>query len=107
MLILFVSMARLRIKDILSTAPSGQTITVKGWVRTFRNNSFIALNDGSTNNNLQIVVDFNNTPEDLLKRITTGASISATGSLIASQGKGQTVEIKADSIEILGDSDAE
>jgi asparaginyl-tRNA synthetase len=100
-------MARLRIKDILSTAPSGQTITVKGWVRTFRNNSFIALNDGSTNNNLQIVVDFNTTPEETLKRITTGAAISATGTLIASQGKGQTVEVKATAIEILGDSDAE
>src|SRR6218665_292618 len=100
-------MARQRIKDILSTAPSGQTITVKGWVRTFRNNSFIALNDGSTNNNLQIVVDFNATPEETLKRITTGAAISATGTLIASQGKGQTVEVKATAVEILGDSDAE
>src|SRR6218665_3758444 len=91
-------MARQRIKDILSTAPSGQTITVKGWVRTFRNNSFIALNDGSTNNNLQIVVDFNATPEETLKRITTGAAISATGTLIASQGKGQTVEVKATAV---------
>ncbi len=100
-------MARLRIKDILKTEATGQQITVKGWVRTFRNNSFIALNDGSTNNNLQVVVDFNNTPEETLKRITTGASVSATGSLIASQGKGQTVEVKASAIEILGDSDAE
>lgn len=100
-------MARLRIKDILQTTPTEQTITVKGWVRTFRNNSFIALNDGSTNNNLQIVVDFNNTPEEILKRITTGAAISATGTLIASLGKGQTVEVKASSVEILGDSDAE
>jgi asparaginyl-tRNA synthetase len=100
-------MARLRIKDILKTTPSEQTITVKGWVRTFRNNSFIALNDGSTNNNLQVVVDFNSTPEELLKRITTGAAISATGTLIASLGKGQTVELKASSVEILGDSDAE
>lgn len=100
-------MARLRIKDILQTTPTEQTITVKGWVRTFRNNSFIALNDGSTNNNLQIVVDFTNTPEEVLKRITTGAAISATGTLIASLGKGQTVEVKASSVEILGDSDAE
>lgn len=100
-------MARLRIKDILKTTPTEQTITVKGWVRTFRNNSFIALNDGSTNNNLQIVVDFTNTSEEILKRITTGAAISATGTLIASLGKGQTVEVKASSIEILGDSDAE
>jgi asparaginyl-tRNA synthetase len=100
-------MARLRIKDILQINPQNQTITVMGWVRTFRNNSFIALNDGSTNNNLQIVVDFTNTPEDLLKRITTGAAISATGALIKSQGKGQTVELKADSVKILGDSDPE
>ncbi len=100
-------MARLRIKDILNTTPTEQIITVKGWVRTFRNNSFIALNDGSINNNLQVVVDFNNTPEETLKRITTGAAISATGALIASLGKGQTVELKASSVEILGDSDAE
>lgn len=100
-------MARLRIKDILKTTPTEQTIIVKGWVRTFRNNSFIALNDGSTNNNLQIVVDFNNTPEDILKRITTGAAISITGILVASLGKGQSVEVKASSIEIIGDSDAE
>lgn len=100
-------MSRIRIKDILKTTPTEQTITVKGWVRTFRNNSFIALNDGSTNNNLQVVVDFTTTPEDILKRITTGAAVSATGTLIASQGKGQTVEVKATSVEIIGDSDAE
>lgn len=100
-------MARLRIKDILKTAPGENVITVKGWVRTFRNNQFIALNDGSTNHNLQIVVDFTSTPEEILKRITTGAAISATGVLIVSLGKGQTVELKASSVEILGDSDAE
>ena len=100
-------MGRLRIKDILKTTPTEQTIIVKGWVRTFRNNSFIALNDGSTNNNLQIVVDFNKTPEEILKRITTGAAISITGILVASLGKGQSVEVKASSIEIIGDSDAE
>jgi asparaginyl-tRNA synthetase len=100
-------MTRLRIKEILKTTANEQVITVKGWVRTFRNNQFIALNDGSTNNNLQVVVDFTNTPEETLKRITTGASVSATGVLIASLGKGQTVELKATSVEILGDSDAE
>ena len=100
-------MARIRIKDILKITPTEQTIIVKGWVRTFRNNSFIALNDGSTNNNLQIVVDFNKTPEEILKRITTGAAISITGILVASLGKGQSVEVKASSIEIIGDSDAE
>src|SRR6201996_1436389 len=100
-------MKRIRIKDILKTAPAEQTITVKGWVRTFRNNSFMALNDGSTNNNLQVVVDFTATPESILKRITTGAAVSATGVLIPSLGKGQSVELKATSVEILGDSDAE
>jgi len=100
-------MARLRIKDILKTTATEQNMQVKGWVRTFRNNSFIALNDGSTNNNLQVVVDFTNTEESILKRITTGAAISATGILVPSLGKGQTVELKATSIEILGDSDAE
>ena len=78
-----------------------------GWVRTFRNNQFIALNDGSTNNNLQVVVDFNTFDEATLKRITTSACIAATGKLVQSQGKGQTVELVASSIEILGDSDAE
>jgi asparaginyl-tRNA synthetase len=100
-------MERQRIKDILNLTATEQTLTVKGWVRTFRNNSFIALNDGSTNNNLQVVVDFNTTPEEILKRITTGAAISATGILIPSLGKGQTVELKATTVEILGDSDAE
>lgn len=98
---------RLRIRDILKTTPSEQTITVKGWVRTFRSNQFIALNDGSTNNNLQIVVDFNNLPEETLKRITTGAAISVTGILVPSLGKGQTVEVKATTLEIIGDSNPE
>ncbi|MDB5129253.1 MAG: asnS, partial [Mucilaginibacter sp.] len=82
-------------------------VTVKGWVRTFRNNQFIALNDGSTNNNLQIVVDFENTDPALLKRITTGAALSVSGRLVASLGKGQSVDVKATHIEILGDSDPE
>ncbi|MBL7894697.1 MAG: asparagine--tRNA ligase [Bacteroidia bacterium] len=100
-------MARVKIKEILGLSPQNQEITVKGWVRTFRNNQFIALNDGSTNNNLQVVVDFNNTPETILKRITTGAAIAATGTLIPSQGKGQTVELVAKTVEVIGDSDAE
>ncbi len=100
-------MTRVKIKEILSLSPQGQEVIVKGWVRTFRNNQFIALNDGSTNNNLQVVVDFNATEETILKRITTGAAICATGKLIASQGKGQTVELNATSVQIIGDSDAE
>ncbi len=100
-------MKRIRIKEVLQTSGTNQEILVKGWVRTFRNNQFIALNDGSCNNNLQIVVDFNSTPETTLKRITTGACISVVGNLIASQGKGQTVELVCKTLEILGDSDAE
>src|SRR6188768_1784348 len=100
-------MKRTKIKELLQTQPAGQTVTASGWVRTFRNNQFIALNDGSTIQNIQAVVDFANTDEALLKRITTGACISITGSLIASPAKGQTVEVKVTSLEVLGDSDAE
>ena len=78
-----------------------------GWVRTFRNNQFIALNDGSCLSNLQAVVDFENWDTNLLKRITTGAALRIEGNLITSQGKGQTVELVADKIEILGDCDPE
>ncbi|MCC7467223.1 MAG: asparagine--tRNA ligase [Saprospiraceae bacterium] len=89
--------------EILRTEPVGTEVTVKGWVKAFRNNQFIALNDGSTATNLQVVVDFENTDEQTLSRIKFGAAISATGMLIESQGKGQKVEVKADTIEILGD----
>lgn len=100
-------MTRIKIRQLLQSEATGQELTVKGWVRSFRNNQFIALNDGSTNNNLQVVVDFNQIPEDILKRITTGAAIAAHGTLVASQGKGQKVEVMAKSVEILGDSDPE
>ncbi len=82
--------------------PEQQTLLVMGWVRTFRNNQFIALNDGSTIQNLQIVVDFNKFPEEILKEIHTGTSIKVIGKLVPSQGKGQSVEIIADTLEILG-----
>jgi asparaginyl-tRNA synthetase len=97
----------LEIKAVLATGAVGSEIEVKGWVRTFRNNQFISLNDGSTIHNLQVVVDFNQTDEALLKRITTGAAISVTGVLKESQGSGQKVELVAQQIEILGDSDPE
>jgi len=84
-----------------------QEVEIKGWVRGFRSNRFIALNDGSTLNNIQCVVDFENTDEALLKRITTGAALHIKGELIESQGKGQSVEVVVSSIEILGDSDPE
>jgi asparaginyl-tRNA synthetase len=98
---------RTKIKALLESGKTDIDVTVKGWVRTFRNNQFIALNDGSTNNNLQIVVDFENTDLALLKRITTGAALSISGRLVASLGKGQSVDVKATHIEILGDSDPE
>jgi len=80
---------------------------IKGWVRTFRANRFIALNDGSTINNIQCVVDFENLDEDILKRITTGAAVSIRGILVESLGKGQRVEINVNEIKILGDSNPE
>ena len=98
---------RIRIKELLTSDRANYQATVMGWVRTFRNNQFIALNDGSTNNNLQVVVSLGMFDEIILKRLTTGACIKATGEVIPSQGKGQKVELKATSIEILGDSDAE
>lgn len=100
-------MARTKIKELLRITPSGQQVTLKGWVRTFRNNQFIAINDGSTIQNIQAVVDFNAMDENLLRRLTTGACISVTGELIPSPAKGQTVEIKVRELEILGDCDAE
>ncbi|HYF69328.1 MAG TPA: asparagine--tRNA ligase [Ohtaekwangia sp.] len=100
-------MKRIKIKELLDQQPNGQIVTVNGWVRTFRNNQFIAINDGSTIRNIQAVVDFTQTDEALLKRITTGACLSVTGELIASPAKGQTVEVKVKSFEILGDCDAE
>ena len=98
---------RTRIKDLLRSDKVNFQTTVMGWVRTFRNNQFIALNDGSTNNNLQIVVALGSLDESTIKRITTGACIKATGEIIPSLGKGQKVELTASEIEILGDSDAE
>jgi asparaginyl-tRNA synthetase len=100
-------MKRTKIKELLSTDPSGQAIMVQGWVRTFRNNQFISINDGSTIQNIQAVIDFTTTDEALLKRITTGACVSVTGNLIASLGKGQAVEVKVKELVILGDCDAE
>ena len=100
-------MKHTKIIQLLASNTTLPLINAKGWVRTFRNNQFIALNDGSTINNIQCVVDFENTPDELLKRITTGAALSVTGSLIESQGAGQKYEIKVETLEILGDSDAE
>jgi len=101
---------RTKIKEILSSPGIGTDVLVKGWVRTKRSNkniSFIALNDGSTIKNIQIVADASDFDEDLLKDITTGASLAVSGKLVESPGQGQNVEIRASSLELYGRSDAE
>ena len=98
---------RTKISSLLSSEKSNYTATVMGWVRSFRNNQFIALNDGSTNNNLQVVVELGLFDEATLKRLSVGACIKAIGEIIPSTGKGQKIELKASAIEILGDCDAE
>ena len=98
-------MKNLRLAELLSQPQKHDTVTVRGWVRTFRANRFIALNDGSTIENLQCVVDFENTDESLLKKINTGAAIEITGQLIESMGKGQSQEVLVETIEIVGEAD--
>ncbi|MFI3322473.1 MAG: asparagine--tRNA ligase [Rikenellaceae bacterium] len=101
---------RIKIKELLRTAASEQNVVVKGWVRTKRGNksiNFIALNDGSTINNIQCVVDVASFDEQMLKTITTGASLRVEGKLVESMGAGQGVEIQATAIEIYGTADSE
>ncbi len=98
---------RVKIKNALEMRAGTAEITVMGWVRTLRNNQFIALNDGSSNENLQLVLELGRFDEAILKKITTGASIRAVGQLVESPGKGQHVELKVDRLEILGLCDAE
>lgn len=93
---------RTKVKSILQNPDSGYQATVKGWVRSFRNNQFIALNDGSCLANLQIVINSEQLPEDTLKKITAGAAIAVSGEVVPSQGKGQRVELQAANLEILG-----
>jgi asparaginyl-tRNA synthetase len=93
------------ISQVLKHQPVDQEITVNGWVRTFRNNQFIALSDGTTIHTLQVVIKLDQYDESVLKRINTGTSISARGILKASQGKGQAVELVCEDLEILGDCD--
>ena len=103
-------MKRTEIIDALKREADGQPINVRGWVRSRRGNknvSFIALNDGSTIRNIQIVVDLAKFPEEQLKPVTTGACISATGNLVASQGSGQAVEIQLTDLEVYGTADPE
>lgn len=100
----------MQIKEILTQTPAEQEVTVKGWVRTKRGQAavtFIAINDGSTIHNIQAVVEGDNTHinEDTLRLITTGSCVAVTGKLIASQGSGQAVEVKAEKIEVYGTAD--
>ncbi len=99
--------SRIKIKELLTSEKIEYEATVMGWVRSFRNNQFIALNDGSTNSNIQVHAELGKFDDQLLKKITTGASLKVTGTIIPSLGKGQKVEVKANTIEILGESDAE
>ena len=94
-----------KIKSLLNSSKFKQVFSVRGWVKTFRANRFIALNDGSTTNNLQCVLDFENVEENILKRITSGASLHLEGTLEESQGSGQRVELKIEKIKVYGDSD--
>ncbi|WKD85714.1 Asparagine--tRNA ligase [Polaribacter huanghezhanensis] len=100
-------MIRSSVLELLQAKKILQEVTVNGWVRTFRSNRFIALNDGSTIHNIQCVIDFEKTDEATIKRITTGAAVSVKGTLVESQGKGQSVEIQVSEIQILGDSNAD
>lgn len=103
-------MQRTKIVDALKSTAFGTDVNIKGWVRTRRGNknvSFVALNDGSTIHNIQIVIDLSKFDEEKLKPITTGACISVTGKLVESQGKGQTVEVQAEDVLIYGGADPE
>lgn len=100
-------MKRIRINELIKAESPGETAMVKGWVRTFRNNQFIALNDGSTLDNFQLVLQRDQYEEETLKRITTGAAVSAVGKIVESQGRGQSIEMAVEKLEIIGDSDPE
>lgn len=98
---------RVKIKELLSSESTGQQVTVMGWVRSFRNNQFIALNDGSTMANIQVVAELGGFDEALLKKVTTGAALKIEGEVVASVGKGQKIEVKAKSLEVLGECDGD
>lgn len=100
-------MIDINVKQALAGTSTGKTVRMRGWVRTFRSNRFIALNDGSSVTNIQAVVNFEETDPELLKRITTGACLEVIGDLVASMGKGQSVEVQVSALQVLGDSDAD
>lgn len=97
-------MKRVKIAEVLSQSRVGEELIVKGWVRAFRSNRFIQLNDGSTINNIQAVVDFENFDEAILKKVTTGAALGLKGILVESEGSGQAVELQVSEIEIIGEA---
>ena len=101
---------KLSVKDLLQSADCGKEVEVDGWVRTKRGNkqvNFIALNDGSTINNIQVVVDMANFPEEVMKRVTTGAALHVKGDLVESTGTGQAREIQARELTVWGEADPE
>lgn len=100
-------MKHTKINDLLAGKGLLHEVKAKGWVKTFRNNQFIALNDGSTINNIQCVVDLDKFPAELLKKIHTGAAISVRGTLVESQGAGQTVEIQVENLKVYGEANPE
>ncbi|QYJ69285.1 asparagine--tRNA ligase [Flavobacterium litorale] len=100
-------MKHTKVKDLLNSTKPVDDVLIKGWVRTFRSNRFLAINDGSVIHNIQCVIDFENTSEETLKRLTTGAAVAIQGNLVESSGSGQQFEIQVTNLEILGDSDAE
>lgn len=97
-------MERVKIVDLIKDPKIGHEYLVKGWVRAFRSNRFIQLNDGSTINTIQAVVDFEQFDEAILKKITTAAAVGLTGTLVASQGTGQAFELQVSAIEIIGEA---
>ncbi|TVR87416.1 MAG: asparagine--tRNA ligase [Saprospirales bacterium] len=102
-----LQMKRIKIRELLHTEPVGKTATVKGWVRTFRNNQFVALNDGSCLDNLQLVLPLGEFEDKVLRSINPGAAISATGEVAESRGRGQKIELVVSDVKVVGESDPE
>ncbi|MEM6543150.1 MAG: amino acid--tRNA ligase-related protein, partial [Bacteroidota bacterium] len=100
-------MTRFSVKELLNSEPKEQEVILEGWVKAFRSNRFIALNDGSTLKNLQCVVDYENFDEELIKSISTGAALKVKGVLVASQGRGQSVEVQVSQLILHGKADPE
>ena len=96
-----------QIKELLDLKPDSQSVALKGWVKTFRSNRFISLNDGSSPENIQCVVDFEKTDPKILQKINSGASLEIKGILKKSLGRGQDIEVDVNNVKILGECDIE